>query len=211
MADNTTLNPGAGGESAASDEIDGVQYQRIKLTLGADGVNDGDVSSSNPMPVALPVPSAQALTNIDADIGAPNATAAPADGTGDYSLIGAAKRALLNWASLLARIPALVAGSVPTSPTLPRVATVTNTSATTNASGTGWTAFPAAACTAMRIINTATNGVAIEYRRGGAGVAITVPAESDAPILGITNANQIEVRRVDQSTTTQVVFAEVYQ
>jgi hypothetical protein len=52
MADNTELNPGAGGDIAAADDIGGVKYQRVKLTLGADGVNDGDVASGNPIPVA---------------------------------------------------------------------------------------------------------------------------------------------------------------
>lgn len=52
MADNTTLNPGSGGDIAAADDIAGVKYQRVKLTLGADGVNDGDVSAANPVPVA---------------------------------------------------------------------------------------------------------------------------------------------------------------
>jgi len=49
MADNVVL-PGT-GSSVATDEIDGNQFQRMKLTLGADGVNDGDVSSTNPIPV----------------------------------------------------------------------------------------------------------------------------------------------------------------
>lgn len=52
MADNTTLNPGTGGDVVASDDIGGVKYQRVKLVLGADGINDGDLSSVNPMPVA---------------------------------------------------------------------------------------------------------------------------------------------------------------
>jgi len=52
MAENVVLNPGLGGDIAAADEIAGVKYQRIKLTLGVDGVNDGDVSSGNPVPVA---------------------------------------------------------------------------------------------------------------------------------------------------------------
>jgi hypothetical protein len=52
MADNTQLNPGAGGDIAAADDIAGVKYQRVKLTLGANGVNDGDLSDANPMPVA---------------------------------------------------------------------------------------------------------------------------------------------------------------
>ena len=51
MADNVTMNPGSGGAVAAADDIGSVYYQRIKLTLGADGVNDGDVSATNPMPV----------------------------------------------------------------------------------------------------------------------------------------------------------------
>ena len=51
MADNVGYTPGAGA-TVSADEILGILFQRIKLTLGADGVNDGDVSSSNPMPVA---------------------------------------------------------------------------------------------------------------------------------------------------------------
>jgi hypothetical protein len=51
MADNTQLNSGSGGDVIASDDIGpGVKYQRVKVTLGADGVNDGDVASGNPMP-----------------------------------------------------------------------------------------------------------------------------------------------------------------
>lgn len=53
MADNVQLNSGSGGAIAASDDIGGVQYQRVKITLGADGVNDGDVSSSNYMPTSI--------------------------------------------------------------------------------------------------------------------------------------------------------------
>ena len=50
MADNIAVTPGAGA-TVAADEVGGVKFQRIKLALGADGVNDGDLSSSNPMPV----------------------------------------------------------------------------------------------------------------------------------------------------------------
>lgn len=52
MADNTQLNPGEGGDIAAADDIGGVKYQRVKLTLGDDGVNGGDVSAANPIPSA---------------------------------------------------------------------------------------------------------------------------------------------------------------
>jgi hypothetical protein len=53
MADNTTLNTGTGGDVIASDDISSVKYQRIKLIHGADGVNAGDVSETNPFPVTL--------------------------------------------------------------------------------------------------------------------------------------------------------------
>lgn len=51
MADNTTLNAGAGGDVIAADDIGGVKFQRMKLIHGADGVNAGDVSETNPLPV----------------------------------------------------------------------------------------------------------------------------------------------------------------
>jgi hypothetical protein len=99
----------------------------MKIAHGADG-SAVDASSANPLPVAVSgvaTAAEQATGNatltaiaghvdgLEAATGAPAAAAAPADGTGDYSLIGAAKRALLNWATLLARIPALVSGRVP--------------------------------------------------------------------------------------------------
>jgi hypothetical protein len=52
MADHVTL-PGT-GSTVATDEIAGVQFQRVKLIHGADGVNDGDVSTSNPFPITAP-------------------------------------------------------------------------------------------------------------------------------------------------------------
>jgi hypothetical protein len=51
MADNTTLNPGTGGDVIASDDIGGVKYQRIKAGFGADG-SYADVSEATPLPVA---------------------------------------------------------------------------------------------------------------------------------------------------------------
>lgn len=52
MADNVETNAGTGGAVVASDDIAGVQFQRVKIVVGADGVNDGDVASGNPLPVA---------------------------------------------------------------------------------------------------------------------------------------------------------------
>lgn len=51
MADNVTLDAGSGGDTIAADDISSVKYQRIKLIHGADGTNDGDVSTANPFPI----------------------------------------------------------------------------------------------------------------------------------------------------------------
>lgn len=66
MADNISVTEGT-GKVIATDDVGGTQYQRIKLTLGADGVSDGDVSSSNPIPIsaaALPLPSGAATSGL---------------------------------------------------------------------------------------------------------------------------------------------------
>ena len=52
MADNVQLNAGAGGDIAASDEIGGIQYQRVKVVWGADGIAS-DTTAVNPLPVSL--------------------------------------------------------------------------------------------------------------------------------------------------------------
>ncbi len=52
MADNfTTLDASDASITGAADEIGGVKFPRVKLIHGADGVNDGDVSSANGLPV----------------------------------------------------------------------------------------------------------------------------------------------------------------
>lgn len=53
MVDNTVLDAGAGGDTIGTDDIGGVKFQRIKLIHGADGTNDGDVATGNPLPVDL--------------------------------------------------------------------------------------------------------------------------------------------------------------
>ena len=51
MADNVPTNAGSGGATIAADDISSVLYQRLKLIFGADGTNEGDVSSTNGLPV----------------------------------------------------------------------------------------------------------------------------------------------------------------
>ena len=52
MADNTTLNPGTGGDVIATDEVAGVKHQQVKIEFGTDGVAT-PVSNSNPLPTSV--------------------------------------------------------------------------------------------------------------------------------------------------------------
>jgi hypothetical protein len=67
MADNVTLNAATvgGGSTIGADDISGIKYQRVKLITGVDGTNDGDVSSSSPLPtLATPVELRVAQTSL---------------------------------------------------------------------------------------------------------------------------------------------------
>lgn len=54
--------------TTASDDVNGVHFQRVKLALGSDGTHDGDVSVFNPMPVKLDAASLAALENISVTV-----------------------------------------------------------------------------------------------------------------------------------------------
>lgn len=45
------LNPGAGGDTAAADDVGGIKYQIVKIDVGGDGVS-APLSTSNPIPVS---------------------------------------------------------------------------------------------------------------------------------------------------------------
>lgn len=50
MADNVNITEGS-GKVIAADDISSVLYQRVKVVIGVDGTNSGDVSASNPIPI----------------------------------------------------------------------------------------------------------------------------------------------------------------
>lgn len=53
MADNIDVTPGT-GKTVATDDVGGVQYQRVKINYGADGAaTEVDVASGKQLPVAL--------------------------------------------------------------------------------------------------------------------------------------------------------------
>lgn len=51
MADEVELNAGSGGAKIATDTIGAKEFATSKITIGADGVDGGFVSSANPLPV----------------------------------------------------------------------------------------------------------------------------------------------------------------
>ena len=88
--DNTLLNVGVGGDTIASDDIGGIKFQRVKMVLGADGTNAGDVALTNPMPItpaasSLPVNDAGGTLTVDgtvtANAGSGNFNVTPAAGS----------------------------------------------------------------------------------------------------------------------------------
>jgi hypothetical protein len=52
MADNTTLNVGTGGDTFASDDVGGIKYQRVKISVGADG-SATDATTNDPLAVSI--------------------------------------------------------------------------------------------------------------------------------------------------------------
>ena len=95
----------------------------------------------------------------DVSQGATTAAAAPADGTGSYSLLAAAKRALLNWATLLARVPAQVTPGLLPVDTLATVGVARQLAAGAASANTTLT-------TTARRITIHANGAAIRYAIG---------------------------------------------
>ncbi len=72
MADNFIINgtTAGGGPTIALDDIGGgVLVQRIKLKLGADGVDNGDVSASNPMPILGSISGTVAVSSVASTVG----------------------------------------------------------------------------------------------------------------------------------------------
>jgi hypothetical protein len=100
----------------------------------------------------------------------------------------------------------LRATPVPVRSSIPVVTSVTIVSLQTNATGTTWVTFGSQTCNALDIVNN--TGTTLDYRRGGAGNSIPIPSGSSRMVIGITNANSIDIRRHDTSNTQVTVTAE---
>ena len=122
MADDFVANAGAGGDTFAADDILGVKYPRSKLVIGADGVNDGDVSSANPLPVTGVVAVTDNAGSLTIDDGGSSLTV---DGTVDISGSVAVTGPLTNTQLRASAVPVSLA-TLPTLANVTTVATVTN-------------------------------------------------------------------------------------
>ena len=122
MADNYTTNAGSGGDTFAADDIAGVKFPRVKLIVGADGANDGDVASGNPLPISaasLPLPS-----------GAATAAKQPALGTA-----GTASADVITVQGIASMTALKVDGSAVTQPVSGTVSITANSSVNVNQVG----------------------------------------------------------------------------
>lgn len=91
---------------------------------------------------------------------------------------------------------------------IPSVTSAVIMSLQTSTTGTSYVAFASQACTSLDIVNN--SGTTIEYRRGAAGTAMQIPSGAARMIIGITNANQIDIRRTDTSNTQVAIQAEAF-
>lgn len=89
---------------------------------------------------------------------------------------------------------------------LPNAGSATIVTCQTAAAGNNWTSFGAQACTQLSVVNN--SGVDLEFRRGGGGAALPILNRMAYLIIGITNANQISIRRIDQDNSQVVLAAE---
>lgn len=79
---------------------------------------------------------------------------------------------------------------------------------TTANPGSNFTAYPSTTCTNLILLNY--TDYAIDVKRNGTGSYITIPALQTYNFGGLTNANQISIRRNDQSNTQLTITSEVY-
>jgi hypothetical protein len=80
-----------------------------------------------------------------------------------------------------------------------------NTSAQTSATGATYVPFASQVCSQLTLFNN--TAAAIDVQQGGTGAAVSVPVGASFTFVGITNANQLGVRRTDVSNTQVTVGA----
>jgi len=184
---------------------DGEWVQNVAVVSGAvggDGGSTGGLTNTELRAAAVAVSAV--------DIGAQADAAATTD-AGTFSLIALVKRLLGKLPSSLgiktsaASLPVVLASDQATLTVAPVLTSGGHLSVSTAVSGTGYTAFAAQACKQLTICNG--SGVDIGVTVGGAGVEVPVFAGTYMTFFGITNTNQLHVRRVDTGVVQVPVTA----
>lgn len=160
----------------------------VRLATGV--VKVAGMSADDELLVEL-LPLETRLDELNANVGDVTDVPAATD-SGNYSIIALIKRGLQHLTNILAGINSLA------------VSSAGNISVQTAAVGSDWTAFAAQACERLVVLNT--TGTTLEFRQGGAGVGLQIPNSAGFTFEGITNTNQIEVRRVDLSNTQVTTY-----
>lgn len=211
MADNVSVTQGS-GTTMATDLIGSVHHPRIKIQTGEDGVAN-DVSSTNPMPVSLSGVSTSANQDTtNTRIGSLTETA-PANDTASSGLNGRLQRIAQRLTSLIGLLPPSIGQklkiqSFPVTLASDQVVDVKLKAASsgfisvlTNTTGTQEVQLSATSipCTSVTVQNS--TGVAIELRNVVYNDFNTdvfyIPTGSFVTVRGITDVNQLTVRRFD--------------
>lgn len=186
VADGASVTLGARADAPASSDTATATLMAFMKRLVGKIPGFGAAASAAALPVVLASDDAQIGTKTNA------ATALPAGGAG-----------LIGWLSNIWN--SLANGSLARE----TYSTVTPLSLATSNPGSGFAQFGTQACTSLDLVNN--TGTTLEYRRGGSGtIFIPVPPGTSRLIQGIANANQIYVRRVDQSNTVVTTVAEAF-
>lgn len=90
-------------------------------------------------------------------------------------------------------------------PVVPAMSSAGHVAAVTAATGSNWTAFGNNACKQLSVSNQ--TGTSLEFRQGGSGTGFPVPSGMFFTFYGLTNSNNLEVRRVDTLGTQVTINA----
>ncbi|MFL9998796.1 hypothetical protein PQR34_46360 [Paraburkholderia sediminicola] len=129
--------------------------------------------------------------------------------TGSLLVVGsrALTNAELRAAPVSVKQTDMVNGRLPVRSSAPTAASVIPMSVTTPAAGgAAFSVFADQTCDALDIVNM--SGVTIEYQRDGGGVAVPVGSGTSRMVIGIANANEVGIRRIDQVAASVMIAAE---
>lgn len=203
MADNvtfqsTTLATPASGTVAATDDVGGVHYQRVKVDLGGDGVSSplvaGQLADANSLPVTLSTEGTAQLGSLT--------EGAPATDTASSGLNGRLQRIAQRLTSILAKLPALGTAGTASSDviTIQGIASMT----AVKVDGSGVT---------QPVSGTVTANLAAGTNNIGDVDVLTVPtdpfgATADAAVVaGATGSISAKLRSISRDLVSNVVLA----